>query len=202
MPRKPGSPAAISLTVTGTYTSGEKVEPEGFVMDRGSPYDPYPQGWDGLLLLTDEGAVSIHHVERLLFDGTLYNLKQRDDRRSFVEMAKRANLSAIQSHLIVVDRKVDVSKKPGAPRTRRRVLFTDADGHYGLYDSSPRTQTLYEAAVEVAARFAPEMALNLDMGSYDYCALSKGNVTINCGALDREQTAKLSNVLVFRQDAP
>ena len=48
-----------------------------------------------------------------------------------------------------------------------------------------------EAARDVARRFNPKMALNLDMGSYDFC--NEGGR--NCGALSLEETGKLSNVL-------
>lgn len=194
------SDSGTELIVTGTYTSGEKVEPEGFVLDRGDAYDPYVQGWDGLLLLSEHGLLTIAHVERVPLGEKTYNMRDRDERREFVEQSTNQKYSAIQSHLLIVDGEVDVRDQPAAPRFRRRIIFSDAEGHYGVYDSAPRTQTLFEAATEVAARFAPEMAFNLDMGSYDYCSLTVEGLDVPCGVLSREQTGKLSNVLVFHQD--
>ena len=188
------------LVVTGTYTSGEKHEPEGFVLDRGEAFDPYIQGWDGLLLLSEQGLLALAHVERALLDDKTYNMRDRDERRAFVEEATKQKYSAIQSHLLIVDGAVDVREQPDAPRFRRRVLFSYSNGNYGLYDSSPRALSLFEAAQEVAKLFGPEMALNLDMGSYDYCSQSVDGLEIPCGSLDRSQTGKLSNVLIFHQE--
>ena len=199
-------PAAASdssktmLVVTGAYTSGEKVEPEGFVMDHGKAYDPYIQGWDGLLLITPEGDLSLHHVARVRFRGSQSNLRDKAQRRAFVARAKQLGLSAIQSHLLITDGALDVRDAAGAPRFRRRIVFSYADGGYGIYDSGPRALTLFDAASEVAAQYAPDMAFNLDMGSYDYCALTTEGRETECGSLSRAATRKLSNILVFTQD--
>ena len=189
-----------TLVITGAYTSGEKVEPEGFVLDHGKPYDPYVQGWDGLLLITPEGDLSLHHISRVKFRGALSNLRDRGQRRAFVARAKQLGLSAIQSHLLITDGALDVREVSGAPRFRRRIIFSYMDGGYGIYDSGERALTLFEAAKEVAALYDPGMAFNLDMGSYDYCALTTEGTETNCGELNRSATRKLSNILVFRQD--
>jgi len=189
-----------TLVVTGAYTSGEKVEPEGFVLDHGEAYDPYIQGWDGLLLITPEGELSLHHVSRVRFRGGLSNLRDRGQRRAFVARARQIGLSAIQSHLLITDGALDVRDVSGAPRFRRRILFSYQDGEYGIFDSGSRALTLFEAAEEVAALYNPYMAFNLDMGSYDYCALTDAGRETNCGDLTRSATQKLSNILVFTQD--
>lgn len=194
------NPDKTTLVVTGAYTSGERVEPEGFVIDHGRPYDPYIQGWDGLLLITEDGELSLHHVARVKFRGSQSNLRDRAQRRAFVARAKQLGLSAIQSHLLITDGALDVRDVSGAPRFQRRILFSYADGRYGIFDSGARALTLFEAASEVADRFDPHMAFNLDMGSYDYCALTRNGQEDACGTLDRSRTAKLSNVLVFTQD--
>ena len=189
-----------TLVITGAYTSGEKVEPEGFVLDHGKPYDPYIQGWDGLLLITPEGDLSVHHVSRVRFRGGLSNLRDRGQRRAFVARAKQLGLSAIQSHLLIADGALDVRDVSGAPSFRRRILFSYKDGGYGIFDSGERALTLFEAATEVADLYDPAMAFNLDMGSYDYCALTTDGTETNCGDLSRSATRKLSNILVFTQD--
>ena len=198
LPDLPGE--GETLTVTGAYTSGERVEPEGFVLDRGAAFDPYPQGWDGLLVLAPDGAVSLHHVERVSLGDDIWNLRDRDERRAFLDHAETGELSAIQSHLLIVDGALDVRPRAGAPRFRRRLLFTTAEGGFGLWDSGAPL-TLHEAAVALAAAHAPAMALNLDMGSYDFCERATAEGRETCGVLGREATAKLSNVLTFERAA-
>ena len=79
-------------------------------------------------------------------------------------------------------------------------MFAYDDGRYGIFDSGSRALTLYEAGAEIQADYDPMMAFNLDMGSYDYCLLTMDGHKQDCGNLSRSATAKLSNVLVFRQN--
>jgi hypothetical protein len=46
------------------------------------------------------------------------------------------------------------------------------------------------------------MALNLDMGSYDYCQRAQDGAVSGCGGLDRDDTGKLSNLLVLTLEPP
>jgi hypothetical protein len=75
------------------------------------------------------------------------------------------------------------------------MLFIDADG-FGIYETA-YARTLYDAAGELADALAPRMALNLDMGSYDYCQDDVVGQAVRCGALARDDTGKLSNLLVL-----
>ncbi len=189
-----------ALVVTGAYTNGERVEPEGLVIEEGEAFDPYVQGWDGVMLIEPEGGLSLHHVARVRYRGSLSNLRDKAQRRAFIARARQVGLSAIQSHMLITDGMLDVRPVEGAPRFRRRVVFSYEDGRYGIFDSGPRALTLFEAGAEIQADYDPKMAFNLDMGSYDYCMLTKDGHKQDCGALSRSATAKLSNVLVFRQD--
>ncbi len=201
--RDPEIPAASTgkgerrLVITGTYTSGEAREPEGFFLNGGEAYDPYLQGWDGLALIDNNGALSLHHVERVSVDDDNWNLRKKAERRAFLKTAKAQGWSALQSHMLVVDGKVDTKPRDSAPRFRRRVLFSLEDGSYGVYDSPPLT--LHAAALDIAERFSPVMALNLDMGSYDFCRLSVGENVEDCGTLAETQVGKLSNLLILNQ---
>ena len=57
------------------------------------------------------------------------------------------------------------------------------------------TASLFQAA-ELLAQQAPAMALNLDMGSYNYCIWVRADGTASsCGALGIEGTDKLSNLI-------
>lgn len=189
-----------ALVVTGAYTNGERVEPEGLVIEEGDAFDPYIQGWDGLMLIEPDGALSLHHVARVRYRNSLSNLRDKAQRRAFVARAKQTGLSAIQSHMLITDGALDVRPVEGAPRFRRRVVFSYEDGRYGIFDSGSRALSLYEAGAEIQADYDPKMAFNLDMGSYDYCLLMKDGHKNDCGTLSRSATAKLSNVLVFRQN--
>jgi len=197
---RPDLPSSASgLIVTGSYTSGDRHEPEGLYIGKGKVLDPYIQGWDGLALIDRAGRLSLHHVERVTKDGERWNLRRRLARLAFVSRTKAEKWSALQSHLLIVDGRVDTKPRDGARRFRRRVLFSLADGSYGVWQSQVPL-TLHDATVDVAERFAPVMALNLDMGSHDFCERFESGKTMQCGLLDLDQTGILSNVIVFSQE--
>ena len=193
------SPAIRRVTVTGSYTSGEKREPEGLFIVGGRAVDPYPQGWDGVALIDGRGHLSLHHVERIDVGNERFDLRRKPSRRAFAQAARAHGWSAFQSHMLVIDGKVDTRPREGASRFARRLLFTLADGTVGLYETSPLT--LHEAAMAIEAALSPVMAFNLDMGSYDYCRIEEeGDGARECGALPASQTGKLSNVLTLSRD--
>ncbi len=193
---------ASRLTVTGAYTSGDRHEPEGLFIRAGEVLDPHPQGWDGMALIDGSGRISLHHVERVRSGDTVWNLREKESRLAFVAKAKTDGWSAFQSHMLVIDGAVDTRPRSGAPSFRRRILFQlPQGGGIGIYDSGAVALTLHQAAQDIAARFAPEMALNLDMGSYDFCQREAEGETARCGALTLAQTGKLSNLLVLTRRA-
>ena len=185
-----------SLTITGTYSSGDRFGIEGIAIDAGTMISRRFQGWDGLAVITPEGNLSLHHVERVSLEGTTFNLRNAGERQAFEKKAGQRKLSAIQSHLLITDGKVDVRDQPGQPRFRRRILFMTRDGDIGVFDTGGQALTLFDAATALQEAAAPEMAFNLDMGSYDYCLWNRGGMK-NCGRLNRDSTGILTNVLVF-----
>ena len=185
------------VIVTGAYTSGEKREPEGMFIINGEVVDPYPQGWDGLMLIDRAGRLSLHHVERVTSGDDEWDLRTKWSRKAFVKAAKSLKWSVFQSHLVVVDGKVDTKPREAARKFRRRILFTLRDGSYGIYETPP--MTLHDSAVDVAERFEPEMALNLDMGTFNYCRETLDEESRDCGAVPPAFTGILSNLLVLRQ---
>jgi len=193
----PQAGTGLQVTVTGAYTSGEKREPEGLFIVAGEALDPYPQGWDGVAMIDGSGRLSVHHAGRIDVGNERFDLRRKASRIAFAQAAKARKWSAFQSHLLVIDGKVDTKPREGAPRFARRLLYTLADGSIGLYETPPLT--LHDAAVAIDAALAPVMALNLDMGSYDYCRI-EGAGPRNCGALALGQTGKLSNLLVLSRD--
>lgn len=184
------------VVVTGTYTSGDAKRPEGFTIRSGDATRPYPQGWDGLLIVDREGKASIHDVSRVAYGGRVYDLRDRTSRRAFVAMAEARKLSVVQSHLLIRNSRLDLKRVERAKAARRRVLFQRADGRIGIYDSKPEVQTLYEAAVAVLDTAQPAMAINLDMGTYDFCEIKTEAETERCGALQRPHVKeRLTNLL-------
>ena len=137
----------------------------------------------------------MHHRAKLPLGGRDYDLTVLDQRRAFVAEASAHGLSVLQSHLLIVDGRVDVRPQEDAPVFVRRLLFIDDTG-FGLYQTR-WPQSLHDAAKQLAEALAPRMALNLDMGSYDYCQRAEDGTDAGCGGLDRDDTGKLSNLLVL-----
>lgn len=192
------APSERRLLVTGTYSSGDRFAPEGFVIRRGDPTHPFPQGWDGLLLVDRAGRASVHDVSDVRHGGARYDLRDREARRAFVAVAETEALSAIQSHLLIREGALDLAPVLGAKRFRRRILFETDDGRLGVFDTSPRAMTLFEAAAALQHAISPRMALNLDMGTYDYCEESGAYDLHYCGVLRRESMDNLTNLIEIR----
>ncbi len=197
LPEDAGPTPENALDVTGAYTAtdkrdGDRPKPVGLFVRGGEVISREYVRFDGVLTVSD-GAPVLHHRRRVAFDGRLFDLEDQADRAAFLRAVADGRSDLLQSHLLIVDGKVDTAPIDSAPRFRRRILFQMADGKFGVYDSSPRMLTLHEATEEVAARFAPQMALNLDMGSYDFC---RAGVRL-CGAMGPQKIGKLSNLMRF-----
>jgi hypothetical protein len=194
-------PARPALVVTGAYTAtdaraGGLAKPVGLFVHGGEVVNPNLARMDGILVIEPEtGALRLHHRARVPLRAETFDLRELGERRAFAEAARRAGLSVLQSHLLVVDGRVDAQPVEGAPSAVRRLLFTDGAG-YGLWQS-PRPMTLHEAAEALAAAHAPRMALNLDMGGHDYCWRLAPDGARSCGLLGRGETGALSNLLAF-----
>ena len=198
LPEDAGLTPADALDVTGAYTATDKrgdgrPKPVGLFVRNGEVISREYVRFDGVLTIVD-GVPALHHRRRVAFGDRRFDLETPEDRAAFLARTAARGADLMQSHLLIVDGNVDTAPIDGAPRFRRRILFQMSDGRFGVYDSSPRALTLHEATEELAAKVAPEMALNLDMGSYDFC--SRGGAS--CGALSLQATGKLSNVLRFR----
>lgn len=183
------------LVITGAYSSGDRFAPEGFVIRAGEPTHPYPQGWDGLLLVEADGRASLHNVASVTLDGRARNLRDAEERAAFVERAQALRVSAIQSHLLISDGALDIQPRSGARRFRRRLLYQTADGRIGVFDTGSVAVTLYDAAVALMATEKPQMALNLDMGDYDYCERAGAAGRQRCGWLALGGDERLTNLI-------
>ncbi len=200
---RPSLPDRRRLTVTGAYSSGDRFGPEGFVLRRGEPVRPIPQGWDGVLVVTPEGGASVHDVSAVALGGDAFNLRDPDQRRTFLDEAEDLGLSAIQSHLLIKDGALDLRPVDNAPLFRRRLLFETVDGRLGVFDTSPAPLTLYDAAVALRQAVpGVRMALNLDMGAYDFCVWRSPGERRLCGFLSAPDRQALTNMIEIEIPAP
>lgn len=172
------------ITVTGAYTGTELRQgggnaPVGFFLQDGEVINRNGGPMDGVLLI-DGDNVRITRRDVIGIDSA-------QGRLALAERAKQDHISMLQSHLLISDGELDIHEIEDAPRFTRRVLIQTEDG-LGIWQSA-QPLTLYSAAVAVQSACAPTMALNLDMGSYDYC-VSDGRY---CGL--RRDTERLSNLL-------
>jgi len=190
-----------SVTVTGGYTGTEEREsggplPVGLFVHRGAVVNPNMGRMDGILVVRPDGSASIFHRERVRAGGRSMDLTALPARRAFAAMAKAEGWSVLQSHLLVVAGKLDVRPRDGAPTTLRRILIQDAAG-LGIVQT-PRAMTLFEAGDWAMRTYRPLMAMNLDMGTYDYCRRlgpDVGDVAENCGRVGQSGLAILSNLI-------
>ncbi|MEM9145469.1 MAG: hypothetical protein AAGC57_04660 [Pseudomonadota bacterium] len=184
-------------TVTGVYTGRDRrpdgaPNPVGLFVDGGTAVNTTLARMDGVLIL-DQGRPSLHHRARVQLGGRRYDLTDPAVRMAFAIRAAADGLSVAQSHLIVVDGQLDTRPRQDAPRFVRRMLFEDAFG-FGLWQSRGAL-SLHDAGAAILAEYAPRMALNLDMGSYDFCEAERAGAARDCGGVPRRARADFSNWL-------
>lgn len=192
-----------SLVVTGGYTGSDtrgdgRPNPVGLFVDNGRVVSPNLARMDGILVIDPEGRPQIHQSTLVPLRGGVADLTDPDQRLDFADWASERGMSVLQSHLLIVDGRLDVRPQLDAPKARRRMLFTDRHG-WGLYQTTD-AQTLFDAAYELRQRYRPTMAINLDMGSFDYCVATEAGALKSCGVVNPGETAKLSNVLRFSRE--
>ena len=183
------------LTVAGTYSSGDRFGIEGLVIKDGVQISRRYQNWDGVLIITPSGKPNIYRADDVMVDGIKYNLKGATSRRAFVDKALENRLTVLQSHLLISGGNLDLNDVPDAPKFKRRLFVTLPDGNFGIWETEI-SETLYDAAVQLQTSLEPYMALNLDMGAYDYCQKGPLGDQSDCGRLLVSKD-KLTNVLEF-----
>ena len=204
LPLPPAPEAGRRLIVTGAYTAREarsdgRPKPVGMFVSRGRIINRNLGRMDGVLVLPEgSGVPQLYHRESVSLGGREFDLTDIAQRNAFLAEAEEHRASVMQSHLLVADGALDLRPQEDAPHSLRRFLFFDEAG-FGIYQTGwPRT--LYDGAAEVAAALAPQMVLNLDMGSYDFCLAAEAGVETNCGNLGAEALDKLSNLLLLELD--
>lgn len=189
----------IALVMTGVYTSPHGM-PVGLAVVEGRIINPVPRGWSGLILISPDGRVVLKDMGRVEIAHVPRDLRQSlGDLQAFLAAAVRERLTVLQSHLLIGGGELKISERAPSKPFRRRIMFQDRDGHVAIFDSGERELSLYDAAVEVRRRYAPDLAINLDMGSYDYCQRRKAeaDALASCGTLEKPDI--VSNLIVIRR---
>lgn len=205
LPEEAGRIDAPGLLVTAAYTGtdkreGDRPKPVGVFVNGSEAVSLELARMDGLLVVEADGTARISTVADAWVGGARHDLTSLAGRRSFAEAAREAGASALQSHLLIRDGRLDLRPVADAPQAVRRVLFQTEDGALGIWQSGARALTLHAAAEELQRAQAPVMALNLDMGGHDFCELNGRS----CGFVQRAEAAKLSNLLRLnpQEDCP
>jgi len=183
------------LTVTGTYSSGDRFGIEGLVIQAGKMVSRRYQNWDGVLVIDQNGMPQLSHAQNVSLDGEDFNLKEKPRRDAFISKAKELGVTVLQSHLLIFGGALDLQDVEAAPSFKRRLFVTFQDGSFGIWETD-QSETLYDAARQVQDALSPFMALNLDMGAYDYCQSGPKGAVTDCGSL-LVSADKLTNLLVF-----
>lgn len=197
----PGLDGNRRITVTGTYSSGDRYGIEGLALEQGQIVSSRFQKWDGGLLIDANGTPKLVNVAQVSWLNKDFNLKDTQSRRNFLVQAKAMGASFIQSHLLISDGVLDTRQLENAPRFQRRILYSNLEGQLSLFDSGTRSLTLFEAARELHTEHDAHMALNLDMGSYDFCQIETEDEKQNCGTLVSASDSRLTNLLQFTIEA-
>lgn len=189
--------SAHLLTVAGTYSSGDRFGIEGLVIRGGEIVSRRYQNWDGVLVIDADGTPELYHAADVELGTQAFDLKDKPSRMEFIKLARDTGVAVLQSHLLVSNGSLDLKDVEDAPKFKRRLLVTFEDDSFGVWETT-QAETLYAAAHQVQAELNPKMALNLDMGAYDYCRSGPKGEIKDCGRL-LVSADKLTNVLEFRK---
>jgi len=163
------------IILTGTYTSPFAI-PTGLCIINGEIINPALQKWNGLLILNKDRQLNIYSADDLTVDFKDLKIKTNyNDYIDFVEKLKQDKLSVIQSHLILYKGNVLIENNPQEKKFRRRIIFQTADNSIHIYDSFDKEVTLFDIATSLHADFKAVSAINLDMGTYNFCKLFTNN---------------------------
>lgn len=194
------SPDGTAITVTGTYTGRGKSasggpKPVGLFLHRGTVLNGQIGKMDGVLLVVPGEMPTIQHRERIAIGDYRFDLTDPASRKNFIVLSGRLGLSMFQSHLLIHRGKMDVRPLKSARKAVRRLLVQDKDGLALV--QTPFPMTLFAAANWADKTFRPIMALNLDMGTYNYCMRHDAGARKKCGRVNAAGVAILSNLLRF-----
>jgi hypothetical protein len=164
------------LIVTGTYTSPFNT-PVGLTINQGKVLNPALQKWDGILVIDYNGKAHITDINHLMYNFTLFDIRNSyKDYLTFFQIAQVNKLTIIQSHLIISNGNILIDKQNlKREKFRRRVIFQTKDNALYVYDSFKQRLTFYKLAQILKNKYNAKIALNLDMGTYNYAVLYENN---------------------------
>jgi hypothetical protein len=178
------------LVITGAYTSSYK-RPVGLFTINGEIINPAIRDWSGLVIISN-GKVYIENAKNIVLNFRRLNIVDSlDDLRVFIDWVEDNKASVFQSHLVVNNSLPKASSKNA--KFRRRMIYEDINNDIFIYDSYEKELTLFDAANFLIKEHNAIKAVNLDMGTYNYCNRKLKNGIENCGYL--KDTTILSNVL-------
>jgi len=158
------------MEVTGTYTSAYHW-PTGLAVNNGQVINPAIQGWDGLLVIDQNGKMYIKNIKTLSYQFRNFRITENhSDYIDFLTIAEKEKLTIIQSHLLVNNGKLQMEKQSNR-KFRRRALFQTCNGSISVYDSINKQITLWEMANMLIQKYNATEVLNLDMGPFNYCVI-------------------------------
>lgn len=198
-PRHAGRPAGYPkhrLEITGGYTSSY-IWPAGLTISAGRVLNGALQSWDGLIIKDAQNRLHIVDLSDLRYNFRRYDLRgDLDDYKAFLQIAAKEKWSVVQTHLLLSSGQLLVSSEGSSLKARRRALFEMEDGTLAVYDSFDESLTLFELASILRDRYQATDAVNLDMGTYNYCVFyESGQETQSYSVLG--EGGILSNLLVF-----
>lgn len=183
------------LSITGAYSSGDRFGVEGLAFGGLRLISSRFQSWDGVLLISPNGAPHIFSVRNIKLWEKDFDLTIKSERNSFIKLAQLKGWSMIQSHLLISDGNLDLYNVDNARRFMRRMFFIKKSG-WGVYQTKTAS-TLYEAASEIKSKHSPDMVINLDMGAYNYCQISTDKGPKACGEL-LTNSENLTNLITIQ----
>lgn len=160
------------LVLSAIYTSPLAM-PVGLNLRNGEVINPAIQKFDGLILIDKDGQISLTHIDHLVYNLKPYHIRTSfEDYKSFLRKARKERLSVLQSHLILNNGDILIQDNAKGRKMRRRILFATSDGGIHIYDSFEKNHSLYDAAKYVKDNYVAQVAINLDMGDFNFCTLN------------------------------
>lgn len=185
------------IVMTGTYSSIINM-PAGLAANMGKIINPVIQAFDGLIIINSQGEITLTHIDNLQYDlRSLHIRSSFRDYQNFLKLIENNRLSVLQSHLFINNGELLIDDKQNSPKARRRLLFQTADNSVHVFDSQVKEMTLYEAANFIKANFKAIIAINLDMGEYNFCTVYSNFQPKDYS--DLKKGVLLSNFIVIEQ---
>jgi hypothetical protein len=157
------------IVMAGGYTAPDSL-PDGLTIVNGTVVNPTLQKFDGLIIIHPNHQIELTNVDNIRLNETVLHLKSNPtDLTTLLNIATKNKISILQSHLLLDKGMILIGEKASTRVFRRRVIFQTSDHQLYVYDSLDKKETLLETATRLKQQFGANTAINLDMGTYNYC---------------------------------